>query len=49
MALKRSSWHHGTVVLFEHDSCVLRDNPLRDPHVRRITDKKFNLLLAAEY
>ncbi|HXS54118.1 MAG TPA: alpha/beta hydrolase-fold protein [Usitatibacter sp.] len=36
MALKRTSWKDGTVVVLEHDSKVLRDNPLRDPHVRKL-------------
>ena len=36
MALKRPSWGPGTLVLLEHDSRILRDNPLRDPHVRKL-------------
>ena len=36
MALKRSSWKPGTIVLLEHDSKILRDNALRDPHVRKL-------------
>jgi hypothetical protein len=36
MALKRSSWHPGTLVLLEHDSRILRGNALRDPHVRSL-------------
>src|SRR5687767_14753077 len=36
MALKRPSWHPGTVVVLEHDSKILRDNALRDPHVRKL-------------
>jgi S-formylglutathione hydrolase FrmB len=36
MALKRSAWKPGTVVLLEHDSKILRDNALRDPHVRKL-------------
>jgi S-formylglutathione hydrolase FrmB len=36
MALKRPQWKPGTLVLLEHDSKILRDNPLRDPHVRRL-------------
>ena len=36
MALKRPQWKSGTVVVLEHDSRLLRDNPLRDPHVRKL-------------
>jgi S-formylglutathione hydrolase FrmB len=36
MALKRPSWGPGTLVLLEHDSRILRDNALRDPHVRKL-------------
>ncbi|MEO5693612.1 MAG: alpha/beta hydrolase-fold protein [Usitatibacter sp.] len=36
MALKRISWNAGTVVVLEHDSRILRDNALRDPHVRKV-------------
>ena len=36
MALKRPAWKPGTLVLLEHDSKILRDNPLRDPHVRKL-------------
>jgi S-formylglutathione hydrolase FrmB len=36
MALKRPRWHEGTVVVLEHVSRVLRDNPLGDPHVRKL-------------
>ena len=36
MALKRPQWGPGTLVLLEHDSRILRDNPLRDPHVRKL-------------
>ena len=36
MALKRPQWKPGTVVLLEHDSTILRDNALRDPHVRKL-------------
>ena len=36
MALKRPSWGPGTLVLLEHDSKVLRDNPLNDPHIRKL-------------
>ena len=34
MALKRPSWNPGSVMIIEHDSKILRDNALRDPHVR---------------
>jgi hypothetical protein len=36
MALKRPAWKPGTLVLLEHDSKILRDNPLEDPHVRKL-------------
>jgi len=36
MAIKRPKWHEGTVVILEHDSKLLRDNPLGDPHVRKL-------------
>jgi len=36
MALKRPTWHTGTLVLLEHHSRVLRDNPLGDPSVRNV-------------
>src|SRR5687768_10991923 len=36
MALKRPAWKPGTLVLLEHDSKILRDNALRDPHVRKL-------------
>ncbi len=36
MALKRPRWKEGTVVVLEHDSRILRGNPLDDPHVRRL-------------
>src|SRR5258707_2336593 len=36
MALKRPRWGAGTVVLLEHDSKILRGNPLGDPHVRKL-------------
>jgi len=35
MALKRSNWPSGEVVILEHDSRVLADNPLGDPATRR--------------
>jgi hypothetical protein len=36
MALKRPAWKPGTLVLLDHDSKILRDNPLKDPHVRKL-------------
>jgi enterochelin esterase-like enzyme len=36
MALKRPKGSAGTVVVLEHDSRILRDNPLGDPHVRKL-------------
>ncbi len=36
MSLKRSRWQEGTVVVLEHVSSVLQDNPLGDPHVRNV-------------
>jgi S-formylglutathione hydrolase FrmB len=36
MALKRPAWKPGTLVLLEHDSRILRDNALGDPHVRKL-------------
>jgi enterochelin esterase-like enzyme len=36
MALKRPKGPAGTVVLLEHDSKILRDNPLGDPHARKL-------------
>jgi hypothetical protein len=36
MALKRPKWSGGTVVVLEHISRVLTDNPLGDPHVRKL-------------
>lgn len=36
MARKRASWPEGRVVTLEHDSKVLADNPLGDPHVRKL-------------
>ncbi len=35
MALKRSPWPAGELVTVEHESRLLADNPLGDPHVRR--------------
>ncbi|HVF16897.1 MAG TPA: alpha/beta hydrolase-fold protein [Steroidobacteraceae bacterium] len=34
--LKRSRWQTGTLFTLEHTSKVLQDNPLGDPHVRRL-------------
>ncbi len=36
MARKRASWPSGRLVTLEHTSRVLADNPLGDPHVRRL-------------
>jgi hypothetical protein len=36
MALKRPTWKPGTLVVLEHDSKILRNNALRDPHVRKL-------------
>jgi hypothetical protein len=36
MALKRPNWPDGTLISLEHTSQVLADNPLGDPHVRRL-------------
>ena len=36
MALKRAGWNAGTVVVVEHQSRVLRDNPLGDPSLRKL-------------
>src|SRR5688572_13658093 len=36
MALKRPQWKPGTLVLLEHDSKILRNNALKDPHVRKL-------------
>src|SRR2546421_11165674 len=44
MALKRPRWATGTVVIVEHHSNVLRENPLGDPHVRKLA-----VWLPAEY
>lgn len=44
MALKRPSWSTGTVVILDHESRVLRDNPLRDPAARQLA-----VWLPAEY
>lgn len=34
--LKRPSWQSGNVVVLEHVSRLLKDNPLGDPHVRKL-------------
>jgi len=36
MALKRPAWHEGRTILLEHSSAVLADNPLGDPHQRKL-------------
>src|SRR2546421_12737925 len=36
MALKRPKGPAGTLVVLEHSSKILKDNPLRDPHVRKL-------------
>ena len=36
MALKRYKGDPGQVVVLEHRSSILRDNPLGDPHVRKL-------------
>jgi enterochelin esterase-like enzyme len=36
MALKRPKGPSGTLVVLEHDSRILRDNPLGDPHRRKL-------------
>ena len=36
MALKRLKGPAGTLLVLEHTSEILRDNPLRDPHVRKL-------------
>jgi S-formylglutathione hydrolase FrmB len=36
MTLKRRNWPEGELVVLEHDSRVLRGNPLGDPHQRRL-------------
>ena len=37
MAIKRAHWHPGRVLTLEHQSQVLRDNPLGDPHLRKLS------------
>lgn len=34
--LKRPRWSEGTLIVLEHESKVLKGNPLGDPHVRRL-------------
>ncbi|MCC6535516.1 MAG: hypothetical protein IT531_23440 [Burkholderiales bacterium] len=36
MALKRPQGRAGTLVVLEHSSNILKDNPLGDPHVRKL-------------
>src|SRR5713101_5503696 len=36
MALKRPKGPAGTLVVLEHASKILKDNPLHDPHVRKL-------------
>jgi enterochelin esterase-like enzyme len=36
MAIKRIRWPAGTVAVLEHRSAVLKNNPLGDPHVRKV-------------
>jgi len=36
MTLKRATWPAGDLLVMEHDSRILRDNPLGDPHVRTL-------------
>src|SRR5258708_16554668 len=36
MALKRPKGPAGTLVVLEHISKILKDNPLSDPHVRKL-------------
>jgi enterochelin esterase-like enzyme len=36
MAIKRPQWSLGRVILLEHVSRLLKDNPLGDPHVRKV-------------
>jgi S-formylglutathione hydrolase FrmB len=36
MALKRPRWPQGRTIILEHDSTILRDNPLGDPHKRSL-------------
>src|ERR1700704_3572163 len=36
MALKRPKGSSGTLAVLEHTSSILKDNPLGDPHVRKL-------------
>lgn len=36
MALKRPAWHEGRTLILEHTSKILADNPLGDPHQRKL-------------
>ena len=36
MALKHSKGPSGTLIVLEHTSKILNDNPLGDPHVRKV-------------
>ena len=36
MAIKRAQWQAGTLVVLEHTSKILRDNPLGDPATRQL-------------
>jgi len=36
MAIKRPKGPAGTLIVLEHTSKILKDNPLRDPHVRKL-------------
>src|SRR4029077_9061928 len=36
MTLKRPKGPAGTMLVLEHTSSILKDNPLRDPHVRKL-------------
>jgi S-formylglutathione hydrolase FrmB len=36
VALKRTNWPEGELLTLEHDSRILRDNPLGDPHCRKL-------------
>ena len=36
MTLKRATWPEGELLVLEHDSHILRDNPLGDPHRRKL-------------
>jgi S-formylglutathione hydrolase FrmB len=36
VSLKRTNWPEGELLVLEHSSSILRDNPLGDPHVRKL-------------